>query len=220
MVRKENYMKRILVLLTLFIGINLFADAGKAYRFLVSLESNKENVHGYIYYYTYYEDYPDKNNLLAFFKRKNNHKKIRIFNEIKTVNNIDFSTYKFQNELLVDEIKAIKVEEIIEFIPDDKIVIISNEEYSLIVPMEYNMVKLDLNDSFFYENCYEAILFHDKNIDILKLKEELTTNFMSILQNEKISEYKKGEKINILREKLRRSLVKRGIVLFLICDVL
>ncbi|WP_299625269.1 hypothetical protein [uncultured Tenacibaculum sp.] len=207
-------MKKIIVLATLMLWIVSFADSGKAYRILAEFDLGEVKVTGYVYYYTYYEDHPKKDNLLSFLKRKNSFKKLKVYAKIKSLDYFDFSLLNSDLEVIVENIKAIKVTEIHEFIPDQKLVLLTKREYSLISEKNYIKESSDLGSLSYYENGEEIMVAKNGNIFFESEVENFRKELREELKEIGSSDTSEGEEYNKFINQKKKELLEKEIVLF------
>lgn len=117
-------MKKIIIVFLFFISIRMSADAGYLYKLLVAVKTEKEAIKGYVFYYSYDEYKPQEMALISFLNRKDSHKTIKVYPEIKQIKDVDFAVIKSGIKINVEQIKSIKASEVLNLVPDLRLILL------------------------------------------------------------------------------------------------
>lgn len=218
--KKINFMKKIIIVFLFFLSIRMNADAGYLYRLLVDVKIEKEEIKGYMFYYSYDEYKPQEMSLISFLNRKGSHRTIKVYPEIKQIRDIDFAVRKSGRDVKVEEMKSIKVSEVLSFVPDYRLILLDKDEYSLIKEKDYELEDIDLGALNFEENCSDILISKKGNKNLKKEQEKLSFQMKSKLKELGSLEGEKGELYYSFLSEKKKYLLKKEIVLFAFCGAL
>ena len=207
-------MKKIVLILFLFVSCYSFADAGYAYRFHLNLVSEKgDTLNGYYYLYTENE-----------FRRNNDFKEylgkdiITLYSSISTISignlALDFTKTEFKKTINLSDYWKVSINDYLDFGVTDRIFELTDAEYDLIKINQPNSVGI-YNENY-AENCSTILMTWNKDTELLNHRNDISEKIKSFeddftKHNDELSNYFKEKK---------ESLLNKGILLIFHCDAL
>jgi len=210
-------MKRILFILLLFISTYSFADAGYAYRFHLTLQSeDTESIDGYFYLYTYKKCiYEDGMSFKEYYEGKN---EIVLYTHILTINSgstiLDFTHEDYKIKIDLNDFWRIRINEFVDFGNTDRLFELSTDELNLIKGHEPKAI-LIYNEKF-SENCSIMLLTWNDNIQLSSHKSEISNKIKSYEEDFA----KHNDELNAFFSKKKKLLLDEGILFIFHCDAL
>lgn len=226
---KINYMNKITLIaffiFSLVFSKEVLADAGKAYRFFGEIYTKTEKVKGYFYVYAK-DIYKEDSSVLSFCK-KNYKTELKIYSKIKTLVDypIDVSMKKYETTLNLTDVVRIVVIEYLSFIPDDRLFLLTKEEFGIIFSSKQNVDDIEFKNKniemLLSENCSNLLISPIKesilNDEAKKLSQRLERKINTLLKsNKKLDSDLFWQYLSLEKKKL----LDKKIVLINFCFVL
>ena len=198
-----------------FFALNIInADAGFAYRFHISIISEKgETINGYFYHYSY-DEYDNDNAFKDYIKKDT----INLYTNIQTLNIgntiIDFSTSNYKKPIDLKNFGDVRVNEYLNFAIGDRLIDLTSSEFNLIKTQQPQSQIL-YNEKV-AENCIYLLLTWNNDKDLSNHYKEINEKLIFLGENVVQNQYEFYDYLKLKKEKLQDD----GILLINYCSAL